>query len=191
MCGVRSVGLCPACVELLEPPPTGPPIAGIDRLVALTSYDSAGRDLVHGWKYGGDDSAVSIVAQALVRALGPEIVSGTVATWAPTTARRRRERGFDQARGLAMAVSMAGGFDLIPLLARSPQLPQTGLSLTQRLASPNFRPVSRSPRSVLLVDDVVTTGSTLHAASEALRSAGATRVVAAVVARTPRRLGPV
>ena len=71
------------------------------------------------------------------------------------------------------------------LLVRAPGPPQTGRTRDERLDGPAFRARGRVPRRVLVVDDVVTTGATLTAAAVALRRAGATRVVAATVARTP------
>jgi predicted phosphoribosyltransferase len=63
--------------------------------------------------------------------------------------------------------------------------PQTGLPLAARVTTPAFVAMTTVPPRVVLVDDVVTTGSTLSAAARALRVAGATEVLGLVVARTP------
>ena len=82
------------------------------------------------------------------------------------------------------------------LLWRQHGSPQAGHSRADRLRGPSFRarPAAR-PLRVLLIDDVVTTGSTLHAAATALRAAGVGHVTAVAVAATPdqiiRRVTPV
>jgi predicted amidophosphoribosyltransferase len=119
---------------------------------------------------------------SLLAAPVPDIV-----TWAPTTAVRRRQRGFDQAELLARAVARRLGLPCRSLLARRPGPPQTGRALAERRGGPGFRPRRAvSGRSVLIVDDVVTSGSTAAAAAGALRSAGARSVVVLAAARTPR-----
>ena len=100
-----------------------------------------------------------------------------VVTWAPTTAARRRARGFDQAevlahdRGRARRVGRAGS-----VLRRVGDDHQTGHSRAERIDAPEFAVartvVAIAGRRVLVVDDVVTTGATLRAAASVLRERG-------------------
>ena len=112
---------------------------------------------------------------------------------------RNRQRGFNQAellaRGLVRTIRREeGGVQLAAdLLSRvRPTLPQVGLSLSARRE--NVRGVFSVPepqrvrnRTVLLVDDVMTTGATLSACAAALKRSGAARVLALSLARaTPQ-----
>jgi len=107
-------------------------------------------------------------------------------TWMPTTAQRRRSRGFDQAELLARAVAKDVGLKWHRLLHRGVGPPQTGGSLADRLRGPKFRADSvPTGARVLLVDDVITSGATAAMAAAALRVAGAERVTVLAAARTP------
>lgn len=147
------------------------------------AYEGAAREMVARLKYRNARSVVPWLAgrmAALVDEGGFDVVA-----WVPTTASRRRQRGFDQARVLATAVARRLGFPCRNLLRRRPGPPQTGRSRLQRLEGPAFdvRSPGSVPAHVLLVDDVVTTGATLAAAAGSLRDAGVRRVAAVVAAR--------
>lgn len=162
-----------------------PPPPGLDACRALLVYDGAARRIVTRLKYGHHRVALGWLADGLAGLMVPP--PGVVVTWAPTTALRRRRRGFDQSQLIASAVARRWGVPRRRLLERAPGPAQTGRPLIDRSTGPRLaaRRVTRGP--VIVVDDVVTTGATLTAAAGALRSAGATWVGAVVVAHTPRR----
>ena len=133
-------------------------------------------------------SAAGVLADQMVRRL--RIANIDVVTWAPTSARRVRRRGYDQAEAIARAVARRLGVPCRRLLYRAHGEPQTGKSRADRLVGPSFR--ARRPRpglTVLVVDDVVTTGATLRTAADALRSAGVAHVE--LVAAASAQLRPV
>ncbi len=113
----------------------------------------------------------------------------------PLSPQRLRERGYNQAwviaQALARQLSLAA---TATALVRSRDTPhQVGLTRSAREA--NLRdglwvePALKAHidgRRVALIDDVMTTGATAHAAAQALRQAGAAEVQVWVLARTPR-----
>lgn len=113
-----------------------------------------------------------------------------VVTWAPTSRRRRRARGYDQAELLARAVARRSRLRSRPLLRRLSEQPQTGRGRRDRLAGPRFVAAAVPGATVLVVDDVWTTGATLSAAGTALRNAGAARVLGATLARAGSAVEP-
>ena len=113
-------------------------------------------------------------------------------TWVPPDPRRLRERGFDHAGLLAAAVASASRARLVETLrATRARTDQASLptSLRRAVADDAFTPVRAiSPVTMVLVDDVLTTGATVAAAARTLVSAGAAQVVVAVVARAGRHV---
>jgi predicted amidophosphoribosyltransferase len=160
-----------------------PPPKGVDEWRAPFAYEGVARELIARVKYRGVHAVSGWLAGQMVVRLGPPLPG--VVTWAPTTPARRRDRGFDHAELLAREVGRRLRRPVVALLARHPGPAQTGLPAPRRRVGPQFHPRARVPASVLLVDDVATTGATLAAAAKSLRVAGATRVVALTAARTP------
>lgn len=159
---------------------------------AIIAYEGVGRELLARLKYRDARQAVAPLADALAaRLIDGGLIDTSVidtVTWIPTTDRRRRERGFDQAELLARAVARRLGRPCRRLLRRLGDDHQTGRTRSERLGGPSLVAVGVPPRNVLLIDDVVTTGATVRAAVEVLRSAGAVRVEPWVAAATPSML---
>lgn len=175
-CKVLGSPLCTSCRSLLPPSSGG-------AFPAPFSYEGAGREVLSALKFRDARAVVALLASAMC----PLVPQGVeVVTWAPTSAARRRARGFDQAELLARAVARNLGLPCRRLLVREGHAPpQTGRSRVQRLEGPSFRALRPLRQRVLVVDDVVTTGSTLGRAVEALQAAGAPVVMAVAAATTP------
>ncbi|HYC79047.1 MAG TPA: phosphoribosyltransferase family protein [Planctomycetota bacterium] len=184
--------LCGGCSRRVVGAEGLPPliVPGCDAVLAPCVYSGLVRTLLTRLKYAGDRHAAAALgallapaAVALAARARPDCVVP-----APTSASRRRRRGFDQAELLAKSAAKVLGAPclagVLRRVARRP--PQAGLDRSERLANLDgaFASEGAFGRSVLLVDDVVTTGATLGAAAAALRAGGARRVVAAAVART-------
>jgi len=160
--------------------PSLPRPLGIEACVALYEYDAA-RPVVTSLKNGDRRDLVAWLADGMVAIWTPP--SGAVVTWAPTSTARRRRRGFDQAELLARAVARRWAVPCTPLLRRLAGPAQAGRPGRERRANPGFATRAEVPPTVVVVDDVATTGATLTAAAAALRAAGAARVDALVAAR--------
>jgi predicted amidophosphoribosyltransferase len=149
-------------------------------------HDGDTRRLVLGLKYRNARAVAAELAPAVARSVHePGYLD--VVTWAPTSARRVADRGYDPAELLARAVGQLLGLPCRRLLHRGRlSTPQSGKDRRARLVGPEFvaRPLWRAPR-VLLIDDVTTTGATLRAAAEALVSAGAAEVQCLAAAAAP------
>jgi predicted amidophosphoribosyltransferase len=151
----------------------------------VLAFSGPGRRLVLAMKYGNAKPVVRSLASAMARRARHHQVD--VVTWAPTSAARRRSRGYDQAELLARAVARRLGVPCRRLLTRvdDGSQPQTGRTREERMVGPSFVARRRVRGAVLLVDDVVTTGATLRSAEAALRSAGARAVHPIAAAATP------
>jgi ComF family protein len=201
-CGAAVSGeaLCPRCrLELLRLAPrfeTSAP-APLESWVAAVSFEGEAAEWLRRFKYPepglfGLDPAAEAVATALVAEAGrrvPGPAPGLIVP-VPLHPRRLRQRGFNPAATLAAALGRDRGLPVDPAaLARVRNTPsQTQLPRTRRAenVSGAFRARHRSlPERTWLVDDVVTTGSTLREAARSLRRAGARRIAAVCAARTP------
>jgi ComF family protein len=168
----------------LERAPALPAPPGIDRCVALLAYEGVGREVVARLKYRNARSSIRWLAARMAALVDPHEVD--VVTWVPTSAVRRRRRGFDQAELLARAIARQLHRPCRRLLTRAAGPPQTGRSLRQRRTGPALaaKPAGHA-RRVLLVDDVITTGTTVSVAARTLRASGVNHVSVVAAARTP------
>ncbi len=196
-CGAAALlGLCQECLSGLEPSRAEPPPRGVEEWWSPYDYAGAWRDVVVAVKARRARALVALLAGALVECVGTGLAAfpGThpdVVTWPPTTSRRRLRRGYDPAELLARTVTRFRMCPVARLLVRDRDAPaQMGRGRRARRRGPCFTANrSLAGLTVLVVDDVSTTGATITASADALHRAGAASVLAATAARTPRPQG--
>ena len=159
----------------------GPP--GLDRAWSSAPYEGVARNLVAALKFRRLLPVAELMADRIQWLAPAHMLSGAIVPVPPAPARLRR-RGFDPAGELAAALAERLEAPLEPCLARRGRRRQVGRRRAQRLGQPpRIDATGKAPRSALLVDDVLTTGATLTSCAQALRAAGAARVVAVTFAR--------
>ena len=147
-------------------------------------YRDAVREAIHRYKFtpirARGEALGKLMAQCVMD--HPEIRPDVI-TWAPLSRKRRRERGFDQARELARVIGRELNLPVESLLKKTLDTPRQSSLTTDAQRKANVLGVYSSysdaaiqGRRVLLVDDVVTSGSTLSACAKVLAQAGAEEV---------------
>ncbi len=165
-----------------------------ERVVAPWYYDGKGKDAVLRMKASGDPVAVSFFAEELadtVRQYYEEIPFDGV-VFVPCTRRERRRRGYNPGEMVARATAKALELPLWPCLTKLIDTPsQKTLSAERRTGNllGVFDVVDElvADKTLLLVDDVVTTGATLDECAKMLKIYGARAVYAATVAATRKQ----
>lgn len=178
--GDRPIEDCPVCHEVRW---------AFERVVALGAYDGLLRRLVLDAKGPAGADAAAALGRLLAERQDPPLEAPALVAPIPQHWRRRLARRADGVASLARGVAQGWGLPFAKLLGRNRSTRrQTEVAPSERAANVRRaftvrRPARVAGATVVLVDDVLTTGSTCHAAARALRVAGATRVLVAVAAR--------
>jgi predicted amidophosphoribosyltransferase len=153
---------------------------------AAVAYDRTVAKLVAAWKEQGLRRISCFAAELVTEAVGPP--RARALTFVPPDRERSLKRGHHPAARLARELGERWDREVKTLLARSGGQRQRGLPLRERRRNVRgaFWPVADAPTSVVLVDDVYTSGATAAAAASALRRAGARRVDVVTFARAVR-----
>ena len=184
-CGQEGTLLCKVCFSLIPFPILGcyrckrgtqticsdcAPYSPLHQLTVTSSYSGISQELVQRLKFGRTPAAAVCIATAMaarVRSRSHDII-----THAPTATGRIRQRGYDQSALIAKHLSSVTGVPYQETLTRDGQHRQLGQNRTvrqQQQAGAYSLKVGANvaQKSILLVDDVITTGSTMEAAATA------------------------
>ncbi len=199
ICGERAPGLqqdseSQACTSCQEARPL------FHKATAYGSYDGGLRELIHLLKYDRVEPAANVLGKMLAEAvIKLEVAAPLVVVPVPLYRSKRRQRGFNQAELIARNALRELALPRVELMTdvlerHRDTVSQIGLTRSQR--NENIRGAFRvahpnrvSGRDVLVVDDVLTTGTTASECARVLRKAGAKQVWVATVARTLKTSG--
>lgn len=185
--------LCGRCgMELPEYEGAARKLPYFERCAAPFFYEPPIREAILRFKFRGMRAYADQFAQWMAVSVRDKL-PGTydLISWVPCSRRRRQKRGFDQAELLAKALARVLGMEAVRTLEkiRNNQAQSSTAGAAQRRANVvgvyrAYRPERFSGKRVLLVDDIITTGSTLSECGKVLRLAGSGDLVCAAIAVT-------
>jgi len=186
--------VCPACLKSLPYTPKEAQKQSFPHLETCLSplyYEKNVRSSLLRYKFGGVNAYAKVYADFLAKCIDENQVFCDSITWVPISRRRLRRRGYDQARLLAEELARRLDIPCVAALRKTrDNPPQSGLRHPDARRS-NVSGVysvrkgaETEGKRLLLIDDIVTTGSTLGECAKTLKASGAASVCAAAVARS-------
>lgn len=191
---IKGVLFCDACWAELpraEKEPAERLPRYVDRMHAGFAYREGGitREIIHSLKFDGHTSLVPKMADFLIRTLPAGYLdSDDVWTPVPLHWMRHGDRSFNQSMHICREVAKRVGVDVESLLKRTRNTPaQSGQGFRTRSLNVKdafkYSGKGETPKSVMLIDDVVTTGATVSECARVLKDAGVERVRVLAFAR--------
>lgn len=188
-------GICARCQEHL-PWCVGPEAEQSMEFISLCAsplwYQDEVRESFHRYKFKGSRGYAKVYGRLMAQCVRDHLAGRyDLITWVPLSEQRRKSRGYDQAMLLAEAAALELGDVAAETLTKVRDTgAQSGLGKDDSARRANvlgaYRPTDPeliAGQRVLLIDDVVTTGSTLSECARTLRTAGAADVVCVTLAR--------
>ncbi len=188
--GKEETDLCRACrIDQPEYRYGKKKIPHVVDLTAVWMYEGNVSRSIRRYKFTGARHYAAPYGRLLAMRIQRDLPTADVVTWVPISAKRLRQRGYDQVRLLAQAVGPELGITVEPLLEKiRDNRANSGLKTpAERRANVlgAYRAVGQEHlrgKRVLLLDDIVTTGATASECARVLLTAGAEEVIFAAVA---------
>ena len=184
--------ICPRCRENL--PYTNyaarQDFPHLDGCYSPLYYTDEVRQSLLRYKFGGLRMYASVYGEFLAKCIDENRISCDSISWVPLSRRRLRQRGYDQARLLAEDLSERLSVPCLPTLRKIRNNPRQSATGNAEKRRRNVKGVYAAMpeadldgKTILLVDDIVTTGATLSEAASVLQKAGAASVIGLTLAR--------
>lgn len=159
----------------------------IRRVWWLSPYSGVTKDLIRQTKFSRKRIYARKLGEILDDSL-PFLPEETIIAAVPTASARVRRRGFDHAKLLAQTFAEHRNLAFKNILSRTSQVDQIGKRRIERIKQMQGsiqvkNNIDIKGKTILLVDDVITTGATIETAATVLRSQGASHVDVAVISR--------
>ena len=184
--------LCISCREKLPRYMTNEPRRDLDHIELCVSpfvYKDEVRSSLHRYKFNGVTAYGAIYADFIAKSIDENRISCDIISWVPLSRRRLRKRGYDQAEIIARALAERLGIPCVSLLIKvKNNKRQSSIGKREKRKANVKGAYSFSGKedihgkAVLLVDDIVTTGSTLSECAGEISKHGCTSVYAATAA---------
>ncbi len=185
----REHGVCRSCRRRYDNNCVRREVKNTVLCIAPLRYEDEVRQSLLRYKFHGVTAYGAAYAEFLAKCIDESEISCDIITWVPLSRRRLRKRGYDQARILAEETAKILGLPCEQLLKKKINTrPQSGIGSAEARRK-NAQgvyvcsvPEKAKDRRILVIDDIVTTGSTLSECASELQKAGCAAVYAAAAA---------
>ena len=184
-----SCGKCRASLPYVPRDAQRREINNIDLCLSAFEYRDSVRESLHRYKFSSCRSYGRDYAQFMADEISRWGISCDVITWVPISRKRLRERGYDQSEIIARELGRIFGVKCEKLLDKTVNnraQSSTGSAEERRRNTAGVyarhKGAEMDGKSVLIIDDIVTTGSTLSECASVLKASGAKRIYAAAAA---------
>lgn len=182
--------ICPSCRQVLPHCRDEQHFSFLSSCHAVFYYESLVREAILRYKFQDAAHYSRTLGHLLGDMLQQELAGQfDLITWVPVSRKRLRSRGYDQAQLLAQQASLVCGTKPVRLLKKIRNNPRQSSLQEPALRRANvqgvytaLQPAMTAGKRILLIDDVVTTGSTMSECARVLLTAGAEQVLGAALA---------